>query len=107
MSEIHRFPQVLVVGMAQSLGLASDKVLSVRDPQVQRGDLGIPDIHLSRHAVHRIDIGDNTCRVRLETRVFGDSPYAAGVGQIVAAVRACALDKRVYPVAEFIRNGWI
>ena len=107
MSEIHRFPQVLVVGMAQSLGLASDKVLSVRDPQVQRGDLGIPDVHLGRHAVHRIDIGDSTCSVRLETRVFGDSPYAAGVGQIVAAVRARALDKRVYPVAEFIRNGWI
>lgn len=95
------------VGMAQSLGLAAGEVRSVRSPQVQREELTIPERDLDRHAVHRIEIGDETCSVRLETRVFGDAPYAAGVGQIVAAAVGHTLENRVYPVAEFVRNGWI
>jgi hypothetical protein len=43
----------------------------------------------------------------METRVYGDAPYAGGVAQIVAAVRQQALENRRYSILEFIDNGWI
>lgn len=95
------------VSMAQSLGLRADEVTSVRDPDIQRTVLRIPDAHLGRHAFHLIEIDDGHCRVSLETAVYGESPYVSGVANIVAAVRVNRLENRVYRVAEFIRNGWL
>lgn len=95
------------VGMAHSLGLAVGDIQSVRSAEVQSRELHIPKEHLGRHAYHRIDIGDGLCSLTLETRVYGDAPYADGVARIVAAVRAHPLDKRRYSVMEFVHNGWL
>lgn len=95
------------VGMARSLGLPASAITSVRSAQVQRDVLQIPPEHLARHAYHQIVIDDGLCRVALETRVYGDAPYAQGVGRIVAAAGAHALDDRVYSVMEFVDNGWL
>ena len=43
----------------------------------------------------------------LETRVYGDAPYAEGVAHIVAAVRERPLENRRYAIIEFIDNGWL
>jgi 4-hydroxy-tetrahydrodipicolinate reductase len=95
------------VSMAHALGLNADDVHSVRDPDVQKAALQIPDEHLGRHAYHRIVIDDAACSVVMETRVYGSSPYADGVARIVAAVGSNALENRVYQINEFIENGWV
>lgn len=95
------------VSMARSLGLPASAIESVRSAEVQRDALQIPPEHLARHAYHQVVIEDGVCRVALETRVYGDAPYAHGVGRIVAAVRAHPLEDRVYPVIEFVDNGWL
>lgn len=110
-TESHQAPKQSVPGtavsMAQSLGLTAGDIRSVRDPKVQQASLQIPAAHLARHAFHRVEIDDGSCSVKLETLVVGESPYVSGVAQIVAATRAHALEKKVYAVAEFIRNGWL
>jgi hypothetical protein len=95
------------VGMARALGLAPAEIRSVRDPQAQRGALQIPSQHLARHAYHHILIEDGPCSVALETRVYGDAPYADGVARIAAAVQARTLEDRPYQILEFIENGWL
>lgn len=95
------------VSMAQALGLAQDEIRSVRDAAVQQRVLQIPPEHLARHAYHEVLIEDGACSVKLETRVYGDAPYAEGVSKIVAAVRERSLEDRRYAIMEFIDNAWL
>ncbi len=95
------------VSMANSLGLKDSDVLSMRDPDVQREELHIPEAHLARHAFHQILIEDGECSLMFETRVYGESAYADGVARIVAAVRAHKLENRVHSITEFVNNGWL
>ncbi|KVO66383.1 dihydrodipicolinate reductase C-terminal domain-containing protein [Burkholderia ubonensis] len=95
------------VGIGRSLGLQPQDIRSVRDPDVQRRELHIPDDELGRHAYHRVRIEDGACSLQLESRVYGASPYADGVSRIVEAVGRHALENRRYPVMEFVRNGWL
>ena len=95
------------VAMAQSLGLPTEEIVSVRDPEEQSSALQIPAEHLGRHAFHRISMQDSVCRIAMETRVYGSSPYAPGVSKIVEAVHARTLENRSYAINEFIENGWV
>jgi len=95
------------IAIAQTLGLPATQVVSVRDPEVQQTALGIPAEHLSRHAVHVIAIEDGACRISLETRVYGASPYADGVAKIVSAIGSRRLENRLYAIDEFIERGWV
>lgn len=73
------------VNIAYALGLEESDIRSVRDSNVQRAEFQIPEEHLSRHAYHQIVIKDSTCSLKFEARVYGESPYAKGVSQIVEA----------------------
>lgn len=95
------------IAVAQSLGLSADDVVSVRDPEEQLTALRIPEEHLGRHAMHTILIEDVACRISLETRVYGASPYANGVAKIVSAVTSRQLENRVYAIDEFVEHGWV
>jgi 4-hydroxy-tetrahydrodipicolinate reductase len=95
------------VALAQSLGLPSEKILSIRDPREQTEALQIPPEYLSRHAYHRVEIEDHVGRIVLETKVFGPAPYAEGLAQIISAVRSNKLESRRYTIMEFIEHGWI
>jgi dihydrodipicolinate reductase len=95
------------VNIAHSLGRNSSDIQSVRDERVQSALLEIPEADLERHAFHQVMIHDGMCSVKLETRVYGEAPYAAGVSQIVAAAYGNKLESRLYSVMEFIRNGWL
>jgi 4-hydroxy-tetrahydrodipicolinate reductase len=109
--ESHQAPKTSVPGtavsMAHSLGLHADDIRSVRQPQVQTDELAIPSAHLARHAYHQILIEDGGCSIKLETRVYGESPYADGVARIVDAVRTHALENRLYSIMELIDKGWL
>jgi dihydrodipicolinate reductase len=95
------------ITIAQSLGLSAKDVVSVRDLEEQLTALRIPAEHLGRHAVHTILIEDAACRISLETRVYGASPYADGVAKIIAAVVSRQLENRVYAIDEFAEYGWV
>lgn len=95
------------VQMAKSLGVSETDINSVRHISKQSNELKIPHEHLARHAFHRIDMQDGPCTISLETRVYGDSPYASGVQQIVEAIHQRELQSRVYSITEFIENGWV
>lgn len=95
------------VAMAEALGLPAAHIVSVRAPAEQMGRLGIPEAQLARHAFHRIQIEDGACALTLETRVQGDAPYAAGVGQILDAIAQHPLAARTYAINEFIELGWL
>jgi hypothetical protein len=111
LTESHQASKTSVPGtavhMANSLGLSRNDIQSVRDVGTQTTDLQIPEADLARHAYHQILIQDGPCSVKLETRVYGEAPYAHGVAQIIAAVATHALENRVYSVMEFIHNGWL
>ncbi len=110
-TESHQASKTSVPGtavqMANSLGVSGSAITSVRDPLQQANDLNIPHEHLARHAFHRIRIQDGPCTISMETRVYGDSPYASGVQQILGAIHQRELQPRVYSITEFIENGWV
>lgn len=95
------------VSIANALGVSGSEIASVRNPSQQIADLGIPQEHLARHAFHRIQIHGGACSISMETRVYGDSPYASGVQQIIAAIQRRALQTRTYSINEFIEHGWV
>ena len=93
--------------IAHSLGVSDSSIISVRNSSTQVNELKIPHEHLARHAFHRIDIQDALCTISMESRVYGDSPYASGVQQIVDVIHQRQLQSRVYLITEFIENSWI
>ncbi|PKO30396.1 MAG: dihydrodipicolinate reductase [Betaproteobacteria bacterium HGW-Betaproteobacteria-7] len=95
------------IAIAQSLGLSANDVVSVRDPEEQLKTYHIPAEHLGRHAVHAIVVEDAACRISLETRVYGASPYADGVTKIVSALSSRELENRVYSIDELVEQGWV
>lgn len=95
------------ITIAKSLGLPAKEVVSIRNREEQLTALRIPPEHLGRHAMHTIIIEDAACRISLETRVYGASPYADGVAKIIAAVVSRQLENRMYAVDEFIEHGWV
>lgn len=95
------------VQIAHSLGIEPQHIVSVRQAEQQEHSLHIPPAHLARHAFHKISIENGPCSIAMETRIYGDSPYASGVQQIIAAVNDRTLDNRVYFINEFIENGWV
>ncbi len=102
-------PPMLIAGT----GKLASELLAGLDRQARAwgdrvtGELGIAPADLARHAVHRIEIGDGDCRLRLESLVTGDAPYVDGVRRIVQAVLAQPLEPRCYDVLEFIERGWL
>ena len=95
------------VNIAQSLEKSIGDIQSVRDASIQRSQLEIPEPDLERHAFHQVIIHEGKCSVKLETRVYGEAPYAEGVSQIVAAASNHKLEGRLYSVMEFVKNGWL
>jgi 4-hydroxy-tetrahydrodipicolinate reductase len=95
------------VNIAHSLGLKPEVITSIRNANTQEKELHIPKSELVRHAYHQVIIQDDACSIKLETRVYGESPYADGVSKIVAAVHTHNLENRPYQIAEFIAHGWI
>lgn len=95
------------VAIAQSLSVNPNLIKSVRDPEDQKNLLNIEEKHLHRHAFHSIRLVDGPCQVVLESRVFGESPYASGVSKIINATFFNVLENRTYSINEYIENGWV
>lgn len=95
------------VSIARFLGVSTDEVVSIRNPEEQMNTLHIPREELGRHAFHSIRIEDATCSVSIETLVHGAFPYVDGVGKIIVATASHPLENRVYAINEFVASGWL
>lgn len=110
-AESHQASKISVPGtavqMAHSLGVIDSQIISIRNPVLQVNEFHIPEEHLARHAFHQITIQEGSCTISMETRVYGDAPYASGVQKIISAVSSRSLESRVYSITEFIDNAWL
>lgn len=88
--------------LAHSLKYPVDKILSIRDPEVQRNHMGIPEAYLDKHAWHKIVIKDGNDEVSIETKVLGHDSYAKGVKMIIQSVLKNKLENRKYTVLDLI-----
>jgi len=91
---------------AASLGIPRERIHSIRDPNTQMDEIGIPAAHLPAHAWHRISIRDAAAEVTLETRVLGLTTYAEGAWEIVQAAREARLDGGTYSVLDVLEASW-
>lgn len=90
--------------LARSLGIPESGIRSVRDPQVQRQELGIPDAFLDRHACHQVVIRNPEVEIRLESRVFGRSAYASGLAQIIGMLSGMELSPGRHDVVDLVAH---
>ena len=71
-----------LVASFQQLGIdfKVDEITKIRDPEVQRAKLGVPEEHIAGHALHRYDLraANDTVQIVLEHNVHGRRVYAEG-----------------------------
>jgi 4-hydroxy-tetrahydrodipicolinate reductase len=87
---------------ANSLKVPRERIISVRDPQIQQNEIGIPQVFLSRHAYHKIVIKDNDDELTIETKVLGHDSYTKGVGKIIATCISHNLENKRYTVLDLV-----
>jgi len=87
---------------ANSLKFPVDKIVSVRNPEIQQNEVGIPEEYLEKHAYHKIVIRDGNDEVTIETKVLGHDSYAKGVKLIIEAALINSLENRSYTVLDLI-----
>lgn len=92
---------------ANALKVPVDNIESVREPEIQRDEIGIPDVYLDRHAYHKIVIEDGNDQITLETKVLGHDSYAQGVKKIITSILNQQLENKRYTVLELIDQGLI
>lgn len=90
---------------AQSLNVSTDKIVSVRNTDIQQNKIGIPEEFLSKHAYHKIVIKDEDDEITIETKVLGHKSYANGVKKIIEAVFKCDLENKEISVLDLIANN--
>lgn len=92
---------------ANSLKFPLDKIVSIRDPEVQRNKIGIPKEYLDKHAYHKIVIKDGSDEVTIETKVLGHDSYANGVKTIIETVLKYSLENKRYTVLDLVDNNML
>ncbi|MBC8004174.1 MAG: dihydrodipicolinate reductase [Verrucomicrobia bacterium] len=92
---------------AHSLNHPTDKIISVRDPELQGKKMGIPGEYLDKHAWHRIVIRDGNDEVSIETKVLGHDSYARGVKMIIQAILENRLENKRYTVLDLIDKNML
>ena len=86
--------------LANSLKFPPEKIISVRDPEIQQNEIGIPEEYLEKHAYHKIIIREWSDEVTIETKVLGHESYARGVKTIIEMVLKTSLENRRYTILE-------
>ena len=92
---------------ANSLKFPLNRIVSIRDPEIQYNKIGIPKEFLDKHAYHKIVIQDGNDEVTIETKVLGHDSYAKGVKTIIEAVIKHDLQNIRYSVLDLINDNLI
>ena len=88
------------IEFAKSLGVDSREIKSIRNPEEQKKQYGIPEEHLKLHAFHEINIGDEWTSINIKTLVKGHESYAAGLAAVINALGN--LENRYYHIMDMI-----
>lgn len=103
-TESHQAAKVTEPGtayaFAKSLNFPVDEIVSVRDPEIQQREIGIPHDYLGKHAYHKIVIKDGNDQVTIVTKVLGHNSYASGVKQIIDMVMPLELENKRYSILD-------
>jgi 4-hydroxy-tetrahydrodipicolinate reductase len=92
---------------AKSLNFPLDRIVSIRDPETQLNQVGIPRAYLDKHAYHKIVIGDGLDEVTIETKVLGHSSYVSGVKKIIETAMNNAFERKRYSVFDLIDENML
>ncbi len=92
---------------ANALKFPPEKIVSIRDPEIQQNKIGIPKEYLDKHAYHKIVIKDGNDEVTIETKVLGHDSYSNGVKTIIDTVLRCSLENKKYTVLDLIDNNML
>jgi 4-hydroxy-tetrahydrodipicolinate reductase len=92
---------------ANALKFPVDKIVSVRNPEMQQNEIGIPEEYLGKHAYHKIVIKDGNDEITIETKVLGHDSYAKGVKMIIEAALINSLESKKYTVLDLIANNML
>lgn len=92
---------------ANALKFSVDKIVSVRNPEMQQNKIGIPEEYLGKHAYHKIVIKDGNDEITIETKVLGHDSYAKGVKMIIEAALINSLENKRYTVLDLIANNML
>lgn len=92
---------------ANSLKFPLDKIISIRDPEIQQNQIKIPKEYLDKHAYHKIVIKDGNDEITIETKVLGHQSYVQGVEKIIEMILRNSLENKKYTVLELIDHGWL
>jgi len=87
---------------ADSLKFPPENIVSIRDPEIQRTEIGIPLEYINKHAYHKIVIHDGIDEVTIETKVLGHDSYTKGVKMIVEMLLKFRLENKKYTVFDLI-----
>lgn len=90
------------IGFANYLNVPIDGIVSIRDPERQAKNIGIPSVFLESHAYHKIVIEDGVDKVTIETMVLGHDSYSAGIRKIIDMVLNHDLQRKRYTILELI-----
>lgn len=92
---------------ADSLHFPPDDIKSIREPNTQLNEVGIPSEYLGKHAYHKIIIEDGPDQVTIETKVLGHESYVNGVKKIITAALENSFENRRYNVLELIDKNML
>ncbi|MGQ8338980.1 dihydrodipicolinate reductase C-terminal domain-containing protein [Sunxiuqinia sp. A32] len=109
--ESHQSTKITEAGtayaFANALKFPPDKIVSIRNPEIQQQNVGIPKEYLDKHAYHKIVIKDGDDEIVIETKVLGHNSYAAGVEKIIKMVLNTNLESKIYTILDLIENNML
>lgn len=97
-----RTPPGTAYAFAHSLKFPPDQIVSIRDPEIQRNKIGIPEVYMDKHAYHKIVIQNGSDEIAIETKVMGHGSYANGVKVIIETVLKGTLESKRYAILDLI-----
>jgi 4-hydroxy-tetrahydrodipicolinate reductase len=104
--ESHQKEKTTVAGtaieIAKYLHSPIDEIRSIRNENIQKDELLIPEKYLYLHAFHEILIEDNGCQIKIETRVLGHDAYITGMKEILKICCERAFENRIYYIGELL-----
>ena len=104
--ESHQKTKKTVAGtaieMSKSLDHPAEEIESVRDEEMQKNVIRIPEEHLNLHAYHKIMIEDAGCEIKLETKILGHASYVSGVEEIIEMLKQKPLLNKIYYITDLL-----
>ncbi len=92
---------------ANALKIPLDRIISIREPEIQLNEIGIPKEFLGKHAYHKIVIKDGDDEIVLETKVLGHHSYAKGVKRIIDTILKNSLENKKYTILDLIDDNML